>query len=167
LLAIALPGARRDVPENCINTVANKDPATARARPLAVINANDVSDPSALSDPRTTTWIKMAAVSIEGLRQAFLDWQSRVQLNSDPNPNAHTELVAVSWAGGLLDGQSLRFNESLNVLVGGRGAGKSTLIESLRFAFDLTPKGNEARRTHESMIKSVLGQGASVAALLR
>ena len=73
LLAIALPGARGDVPENCSNIVANKDSATPRARPLAVITANDVSDPGALSDPSTTSWIKMATVSTEGLRQAFLD----------------------------------------------------------------------------------------------
>lgn len=39
LLAIALPGGRGDVPDNYSNIVANKDPATARPRPLAVINA--------------------------------------------------------------------------------------------------------------------------------
>src|SRR4029077_9086447 len=105
--------------------------------------------------------------SVEGLRQAFLDWQSRIRLNSDPKPTAHSGLIAFSWSGGLLDGQGLRFNESLNVLVGGRGAGKSTLIESLRYAFDLPPKGDEARRTHDSMVKSVLGQGASISVLIR
>ncbi len=167
LQAIALPGARAAAPEGFRDIIANKGPAHARARSLAVVNANDVSAPTALSDPSCTTWIKMASPSIEGLRQAFLDWESRIRLNSDPKPTAHTELVAVSWAGGLLDGQGLRFNECLNVLVGGRGAGKSTLIESLRYAFDLPPKGDEARRTHESMVKSVLGQGASISVLIR
>jgi energy-coupling factor transporter ATP-binding protein EcfA2 len=167
LHAIALPGARSAVPEGFRDIVANKDPAHMRTRPLAVVNANDVSAPAALSDPSYTTWIKMASPSIEGLRQAFLDSESRICLNSDPKPTAHTELIAVSWAGGLLDGQGLRFNEGLNVLVGGRGAGKSTLIESLRYAFDLPAKGDEARRTHDSMIKSVLGQGASISVLIR
>lgn len=167
LHAIALPGARAAAPEGCRDIIANKDAAHMRARSLAVVNANDVSAPTALSDPSCTTWIKMASPSIEGLRQAFLDWESRIRLNSDPKPVAHTELIAVSWAGGLLDGQGLRFNESLNVLVGGRGAGKSTLIESLRYAFDLSPKGDEARRTHDSMVKSVLGQGASISVLVR
>ena len=167
LQAIALPGARAAAPEGYPNIIANKDPAHARARSVAVVNANDVSAPAALSDPSCTTFIKMASPSIEGLRQAFLDWESRIRLNSDPSPTAHTELVAVAWEGGLLDGQRLRFNECLNVLVGGRGAGKSTLIESLRYAFDLPPKGDEARRTHESMLKSVLGQGASILVLVR
>jgi hypothetical protein len=167
LLAIALPGSRGDAPENCRDIIANKDTAHARSRVAAVVNANDVSAPAALCDPSTTTWIKMVTPSIEGLRQAFLDCESRIRLNSDPAPTPHTELIAVSWAGGLLDGQSLRLNESLNVLIGGRGAGKSTLIESLRYAFELPPKGDEAKRTHDSMIKSVLGSGATISVLLR
>jgi predicted metal-dependent phosphoesterase TrpH len=167
LLAIALPGSRNDAPDSCRDIVANKDPAHARPRSLAVVNANDVSAPTAFSDPSSTTWIKMVSPSIEGLRQAFLDWESRIRLNSDPKPSAHTELIAVSWAGGLLDGQCLRFNECLNVLVGGRGAGKSTLIEGLRYAFELPPKGDEARRTHDSMVKSVVGQGATITVLVR
>jgi PHP family Zn ribbon phosphoesterase len=167
LFAIALPGSRGAAPEGYRDIIANKDPAHARPRSLAVVNANDVSAPVTLSDPSFTTWIKMATPSVEGLRQAFLDWESRIRLNSDPKPNAHTELIAVSWAGGLLDGQSLRFNESLNVLIGGRGAGKSTLIESLRYAFELPPKGDDARRTHESMVKTVLGQGTAVSVLVR
>jgi PHP family Zn ribbon phosphoesterase len=167
LMAIALPGPKSGAPEACRDIIANKDPAHARPRQIAVINANDVSSPAALSDPSTTTWIKMVSPSIEGLRQAFLDSESRIRLNSDPKPASHTELIAMSWAGGLLDGQCLRFNESLNVLVGGRGAGKSTLIEGLRYAFELPPKGDEARRTHESMVKSVLGQGATISVLIR
>jgi PHP family Zn ribbon phosphoesterase len=167
LHAIALPGARAAAPDEFRHIIANKDPAHARGRSLAIINANDVNAPDMLADPSSTTWIKMASPSIEGLRQAFLDWESRIRLNSDPKPTAHTELIAVSWAGGLLDGQCLRFNEGLNVLIGGRGAGKSTLIESLRYAFDLPPKGDEARRTHDSIIKSVLGQGATISVLIR
>lgn len=167
LLAIAIAGARGDVPEAHRNIVANKDQEHKRPRTIAAINANDVSAPQSLSDASATTWIKMATPSVEGLRQAFLDWESRIRLNSDPKPKAHTEIIAVSWEGGLLDGQRLRLNESLNVLVGGRGAGKSTLIESLRYAFDLPPKGEEAKRTHENMIKNVLGQGATIHVLVR
>jgi hypothetical protein len=85
LLAVALPGLRNSAPDSCRDIVANKDPAHARARPIAVINANDVNDPSTLPDPSSTTWIKMATPSVEGLRQAFLDWESRIRLNSDPN----------------------------------------------------------------------------------
>ena len=161
------PGPGRDAPEAQRAIILNRDPNYRRTRPPAIINANDVSDPSGLSNPSTTTWIKMTDVSIEGLRQAFLDPESRIRLNSDETPTPHTELVAISWAGGLLDGQGVRLSESLNVLVGGRGAGKSTLIESVRYAFDLPPKADDARRTHDDMMKSQLGQGAAVSVLVR
>jgi PHP family Zn ribbon phosphoesterase len=167
LLAVALPGTAKDAPEAHRGILLNRDPNYRREQPPAIINANDVNDPTALSNPSTTTWIKMSEVSIEGLRQAFLDPESRIRLNSDETPAAHTEIVAISWAGGLLDGQSVRMNESLNVLIGGRGAGKSTVIESVRYAFDLPPKADDARRTHDAMMKSQLGQGAVVSVLGR
>jgi hypothetical protein len=167
LLAAALPGAACDAPEAHRGIILNQDPNYRRAHPPAIINANDVSDPSALLNPSTTTWVKMSDVSIEGLRQAFLDPESRIRLNSDETPVLHTEILAISWAGGLLDGQNVRLSESLNVLVGGRGAGKSTLIESIRYAFDLPPQADDARRTHDGMMKTQLGQGAAVSVLVR
>jgi hypothetical protein len=52
-----------------------------------------------------------------------------------------TELIAVLCAGGLLDGQYLRFNESLDVLVGGREAGESTELAER----DTMPPINQGR----------------------
>jgi predicted ATPase len=167
LHAIALPGPREDVPQNCRNIVLNKEAEYERKRPVAIVNANDVSDPAQLSDPQCTCFIKMAEVSVEGLRQAFLDSESRIRLHSDEPAGARTELIAATWRGGLLDGEFIRFNESLNVLIGGRGAGKSTLIESIRYALDIQPKGIEAGRQHQAMMRHVLGGGAEVSLLLR
>lgn len=167
LAAAALPGAPDEAPQNHRDIIRNKDVAAKRARPLCIINANDVSRPEDFADTRSTTLIKMTTVSLEGLRQGFLDWESRVRLNSDDEDGEHTEVVAIAWEGGLLDGQSLRLNSGLNVLVGGRGAGKSTMIESLRYAFDLMPKGQEAIRSHQSITKGVLGTGSTVSVLLR
>jgi len=167
LHAAAMPGSPRDAPQNHRDIVANKDEATKREIPLCIVNANDVSDPSGFADPKSTTLVKMTAVSIEGLRQGFLDWESRVKLNSDLEDTDHTEIVAIAWSGGLFDGQSVRFNRALNVLVGGRGAGKSTLIESLRYALDLTAKGDEAKRSHQGIVKAVLGLGTTVSVLVR
>jgi predicted ATP-dependent endonuclease of OLD family len=38
--------------------------------------------------------------------------------------------------GGFLDGLDLRFERTLNVLIGGRGTGKSSIIELIRYCFD-------------------------------
>ena len=71
---------------------------------MAVVNAKDIAKPEDLEDASATCWIKMSEVSIEGLRQAFLDPDSRIRLNTDPEPEEHAELLALSWEGGFLDG---------------------------------------------------------------
>ena len=53
------------------------------------------------------------------------------------------------------------------MLVGGRGAGKSTVIESLRYALNLEPVGEDARRAHEGMVRNVLGAAAKVSLRVR
>jgi DNA repair ATPase RecN len=109
----------------------------------------------------------MSTVSVEALRQAFLDPESRIRLNSDPQPEPHAEFLAVTWEGGFLGDTSVYFNDSLNVLVGGRGTGKSTMIESLRYALGLEPLGEEARKAHEGVIRYVLRSGTKVSLLVR
>ena len=109
----------------------------------------------------------MSEIGIEGLRQAFLDPGSRIRLHSEPPPAEHSELVAIGWQGGFLDGTALRFNSNLNVLVGGRGAGKSTVIESLRHVLALEPLGDEARTIHTGILRHVLRNGTKVSLVVR
>ncbi|WP_342166921.1 TrlF family AAA-like ATPase [Methylobacterium sp. SD21] len=167
LMAVALPGSRADAPTEFRKILSNKDGAHKRIRPVAVINASDVSDPASFATPAATTFVKMSEVSVEGLRQAFLDWESRICLNTDDTPDDHVELIAVAWDGGLLDGQSMQLNKNLNVLIGGRGAGKSTVIESLRHVFACMPKGAEANRSYDSFVKNVLRNGTKISVLIR
>ena len=109
----------------------------------------------------------MSRVSVDGLRQAFLDPESRVRLGSDPVPEKHFELAAIAWQGGFLDGQAIRFNENLNVLIGGRGAGKSTALESIRHVLDLGPLGEEAQGVHDGIVQHVLRSGTKISLLVR
>ena len=62
---------------------------------------------------------------------------------------------------------AIHFSENLNVLVGGRGAGKTTVIESLRYVLSLEPLGNEARRLHDGGIRGVLQSGTRISLLAR
>jgi len=176
LLAIQIPGTVEDLPQDIRAIVENRDPAYARAHPaeerlaVAVVNARDVVTASDLVDPSASCWIKMSEVSIEGLRQAFLDPGSRIRLN--PRQGAfdheeHSELVSIAWQGGFLDGVSIRLNPNLNVLVGGRGTGKSTIIESIRAVLGLDPIGDEARKAHEGVVRHVLRSGTKISLRVR
>ena len=167
LYACALPGPIGDAPQNVRAILENKDAAHKRERRVAIINASDVNSPEDLAEPRSSCFIKMSALSVEGLRQAFLDPDSRIRLHSDPCPEPHAEFIAMAWEGGFLDGTRLHFNSNLNVLVGGRGTGKSTVIESLRYALAIDPIGEEANKAHQGVLKHVLKSGTKVSLLVR
>jgi hypothetical protein len=167
LLACAIAGPIKDTPEAIRPILENKGGDYYRDRRIAVINASDVNDPEDLEKQGSSCWIKMSNVSVEALRQAFLDPESRIRLKSDPQPELHAEFLAMTWEGGFLDGTSVHFNENLNVLIGGRGTGKSTMIESMRYALGLDPVGEDARKAHEGVVRYVLRPGTKVSVLLR
>ncbi len=89
------------------------------------------------------TWVKMGEPSIEGLRLALIDGNPLSVLRSDEDvgdPNGYASQVIESitirnarYAGrpDLLEG---RFSPWMTAIVGGRGTGKSTLVEMLRLA---------------------------------
>ena len=167
LLACALPGSVSDAPDGIRSILENNDVQYKRDRSPAVLNASDVNGPEDLKKESASCLIKMSAVSVEAFRQAFLDPDSRVRLHSDLKPEPHAEFLAVTWEGGFLRDTAVHFNENLNVLVGGRGTGKSTIIESIRYALDLDPLGDEARKAHEGVIRHVLQSGTKVSLLVR
>ena len=167
LLAAALPGPAEDAPHGVRDILLNRDAAHKRSRPVAVVNASDVSAPADFAKPSSTCLIKMSDPTVDGLRQAFLAADSRIRLNAEGLQEDSAEIAAIAWDGGFLDGQALRLNNGLNVLVGGRGAGKSALIESIRFAFGYSIRGKDARATHRAIVEKVLGSATKVSVLLR
>ncbi len=167
LLSCALPGPVTDAPDSVRRIIQNKNPDYYRGRPVAVINAQDVSSPEDLEKPGASCWIKMSNVTLEGLRQAFLDPVSRIRLASDPSPEEHTEFIGMTWQGGFLDGAAIHLNENLNVLIGGRGTGKSTIVESIRYVLGMEPLGEEANKSHNGIIRQVLRSGTKISMLVR
>ena len=139
-----------------------------RERSREALNLVESSRPEDLDRPGAWCWIKMSEVSAEALRQAFLDPGSRIRQHSEPEPERHLELVAMAWqSGGFLAELAIHFNSDLNVLVGGRGAGKSTILESLRYVLDMEPLGEEAKKTHAGIVRHVLRSGTKISLLVR
>jgi len=167
LMACALPGPVSDAPDGIRQNLENKDAQHKRDHIPAILNASDVNDPEDLRKDRASCFIKMSTVSVEAFRQAFLDSGSRIRLHNDPKAEPHAEFLAMTWEGGFLRDTAVHFNENLNILVGGRGTGKSTMIESIRYVLGLTPLGEEARAAHEGVIRHVLQSGTKISLLVR
>lgn len=85
------------------------------------------------------TWVKMSAPSIEGLRLALLDPESAIRRGDEcanyPQQLGHPKIKNITVEKLRLRQQSpltIQFNPSYNALIGGRGSGKSTVLECLR-----------------------------------
>lgn len=155
-----IPGPTEDLPAHYRNIVENKDSNWERERRIAVINAKDVAKPDDLDQPGATCWIKMTRPTFDAFKVAFLDPESRIRLNSQTPESPIGKILTMQISGGYLDGVRIVFSEHLNTVIGGRGTGKSTLLECLRYVLDIPPKGKQAQKLHLDIIKENLGKSA-------
>jgi DNA repair ATPase RecN len=77
------------------------------------------------------------------------------------NRTSH-RIRSVSIKGGFLDGIHLEFADGLNCLIGGRGTGKTTILEFIRYAFDNMPLRDDCSeewRRIDSLVEQNLAGG--------
>ncbi len=120
-----------------------------RIRPIATLMSSDNKKlvdfdehqkPTPNSIGYRYSWFKMSEPSIESLRQAFLDHESRIDLPEDVTKDTHPaqrvrqatiKSISIKNVAFLAD-QKVHFSPNMNCVIGGRGSGKSTLLEYLR-----------------------------------
>jgi len=142
-----------------------------RIRPVATIMSSDnkrLIDHDLHLRPKPNSigyrysWIKMSKPSIESLRQAFLDHESRIILPVDVKTDTHpTQLyrqatiksITIKNVAFLAD-QQVHFSTNMNCVIGGRGSGKSTLLEYLRIILG-KDKSNDLDQGTRDRIKRV------------
>ena len=121
-------------------------PYTDKKLDWTEVLGSDAHHPSGEAGPRFPgshfTWVKMGSPSLEGLRLALLDGPLSVRRSDgetgDPNQHAPLVLESIEVSGARYMGRAqsfeFRLNPWLNAIVGGRGTGKSSLVEFLRLA---------------------------------
>jgi ABC-type lipoprotein export system ATPase subunit len=148
---------KNDEGNGYLQILRNKMQDYKREFPVAIINAKDVATPQDLANLKASCLIKMTNPGFESFKLAFQDPESRVRLNSDVSDKYYSRIESLKITGGYLDGVQINFSEHLNAVIGGRGTGKSTLIECIRYALQLKPIGKDAQKKHDEIVKENLG----------
>ena len=111
-------------------------------------------------DKIRATYVKLSDFSLSALKLALHDPQVRVKLYQKPEMY-HNRIKKI-----LIDGTTflkkidIPFNPELNTFIGGRGVGKSAIIESIRYCLDL-PIYSESLQKKE-FVSVVVGSGGKI-----
>jgi chromosome segregation protein len=181
--ALKVLGAKQTadlIHKGLIDAVDQCEGAKAKLRSSGVLTAQELdrlaftvsSDPKSLEEVgakkqpgghRRLTWVKLSAFDAAALRLALHDPGTRI-LTRPPAPVHHPRILSMQVEGGFLDGLVLRFSDDLTTLIGGRGAGKSAILETLRYALDGMPYSDQSERL--SLVRHALGSGGRVRVII-
>ena len=133
----------------------------------------EFSDPKRLEEIGTktlqngklrATYLKLSAIDLGAIHLALHDPATRLVLDKPPRPN-HARIRRLEVTGsGFLGNLVINWNDDLNVIIGGRGAGKSAILETIRYALTLSPYAEESYR--ESLVRHALGSGGKISVFL-
>ena len=163
---------RREKGKRAVDLLDGNDANYAKRR-LAVIQGSDCSVPgveghSLAGIGQRYTCIKSGdPLDLECLRQAFIDPDARVRLvpvdGRDLPSTAQPRIVSVKVEGGFLDDLDLGFHPGMNSIIGGKGSGKSLLVELMRFVLDAEPTQPEILSDHKGKLERRLERFGQVA----
>jgi len=112
-----------------------------------------------------TCWLKMDECNFTGIQQLVFEPDLRCSYLPPTEPS-FLHLTGISIMGGLYSGERISLNPNLNVIIGGRGAGKSALIDLIRFTFGFEPKLIEDEKLFIDRITNFLSIGDKVRVFL-
>lgn len=116
------------------------------------------SDPKSITDIGNgdkCTYLKIGEYSYAAIKFALQDYRDRVSENIPDSKHGFIE--SISFQGGKFDGQTIMFSCELNTLIGIRGSGKSSVLETVRYVLGLTAQMDKEYK--DSLVKNVFGSG--------
>ena len=105
---------------------------------LALFQTSDCRNRNFDDLGKNSTWVKWSIPTAEALRQACLAQESRISQVQPALPSVHIARIHVSNSS-FLGPIDLDLNPQLNAIIGGRGTGKSTILDYLRWCLGDTP----------------------------
>lgn len=100
---------------------------------LALFQTSDARKADFSTLGENATWVKWAKPTAEAIRQACLAQESRISQTPPAMPNVWVSRIVVSNSK-FMGRVDVRVNPQYTALIGGRGTGKSTVLDYLRWA---------------------------------
>ncbi|MEM7802361.1 MAG: TrlF family AAA-like ATPase, partial [Chloroflexota bacterium] len=191
LLAVEIPNTKSALGD-FNRRVINGEEHHYGSKSVACLNSSDgrglgqTKTDERLSVGDRATKIKLSHFSLNALRHAFIDHDSRIRLEGEHVEARYPRVVGLVVEGGFLSAKSdelqmtngqivtrhsslvtpfmVHLNPNLNAVIGGRGAGKSTLLEALRFVFDVQAKTEHTAQQSKMAMAATLPDGSRVTA---
>lgn len=130
----------------------------------AIIQTSDNPDPNNLSRHSAAgigarfTYFNIETINLEGVRLCFADPEVRIRLQNCYTTINHPKIVNIKvGSGGFLQDLSIDFHEGLNSLIGGKGVGKSLIVEFIRFGLCQPPGDAALWDDHNKKVGKRLG----------
>lgn len=107
------------------------------------------------------SFVKLGELCFDAVKYALTDFDFRVAKKVPAAKHSHVD--AIRFEGGLLEGMRVTFSPHLNCLIGIQGSGKSSVLESLRYALNI-PFGEKAQDMDykQDLLPYVLKSGGKV-----
>ena len=104
------------------------------------------------------SYFKLEQINLQGLRQCFIDPDVRIRRDCEWRSFTYPHIKSVRITSGFLDGQTFEFHPGLTSILGAKGAGKSLLMDFIRFALDQEPGHPSIADDHTAKLRERLGE---------
>lgn len=165
LMALEATDFSSPIGERTIDYFDGNDPNYQRK--LAIYQASDNPAPKSKDGHSLegigtrTTYFKLDVIDLEGLRQCFIHPEARIRF--EPSNTSYARIVSLKVGDrGFLQNQEFIFHPGLNSIIGGKGVGKSLVIEFVRFCLGCASTDDDLIIDHLGKLEKQLGSGGTV-----
>ena len=127
---------------------------------IAAVIRNDSHRIEEIDIPERINYIKMTKVCFDDLQRAMQFPLTRIRFYNDVPEIPCPRILGIEITGvekqGFFDSLQIAFSDNLSCLIGPRGSGKSTVIEAIRYNFDLNKHLKEFEKAGKELAERAI-----------
>jgi len=140
---------------------ADRIPASVEGTDNSMEGISGIGNGNLVNGIQQRTYLKLGAFNFEAIKYALLDEKYRLSKSIVTPSNGY--IKSISFKGGKMDGKTVMLNHSMNNLIGIRGSGKSSILETVRYALDIElSEDNVDYKYKNGIVNALLESGGKI-----